>query len=127
MILLRYRPTSIFVCSLYIDAYLYKIMGRPKLGIKEVDEEEVCPECFKVVGSQSRYKIVCYLGKQDRIKEGASVKELTEQLRLQQPTVTHHLNILKSISAVTVKDRGRERIYFLNPDAHCFEECNIPY
>lgn len=89
-----------------------------------VSEAELCPDCFKVVGVQSRYKLVCLLGKQ---KEGATVGDLTKELGLKQPTVTHHLNILKSVDAVAVEDKGRERIYTLNRDAHCFEECKIPY
>ncbi|HUO50423.1 MAG TPA: metalloregulator ArsR/SmtB family transcription factor [Candidatus Paceibacterota bacterium] len=87
-------------------------------------EEELCPECFKVVGDRSRYKLVCMLGK---TKEGMNVSELTKKLKLKQPTVTHHLNILKSVHAVGVVEAGRERIYSLNRDAHCFEDCKIPY
>lgn len=88
------------------------------------EETELCPDCFKVVGVQSRYKLVCLLGK---AKEGETVGDLTKKLGLKQPTITHHLNILKSVNAVDVKDQGRERIYSLNRDAHCFEECKIPY
>lgn len=87
-------------------------------------EEELCPECFKVVGVRSRYKLVCFLGKS---KAGATVNALTKVLGLQQPTVTHHLNILRSVEAVSVEERGREHIYTLNRTAHCFEECQIPY
>lgn len=87
-------------------------------------EEELCPECFKVVGVQSRYRLVCTLGK---LKSGATVNLLTKTLGLTQPTVTHHLNILRSVDAVEVERRGRERIYRLNRTAHCFEECQIPY
>lgn len=87
-------------------------------------EEELCPDCFKVVGVQSRYKLVCLLGK---AKGGKTVGDLTERVGLSQPTVTHHLNILKSVNAVSVEDKGRERVYSLNRDAHCFEECKIPY
>lgn len=90
----------------------------------QMSEEELCPDCFKVVGVRSRYKLVCELGKK---KDGASVSELTGMLGLRQPTVTHHLNTLKSVGAVTVEDQGRERIYKLDRDAHCFEECKIPY
>lgn len=87
-------------------------------------DEELCPECFKVVGVLSRYKLVCILGK---IKKGTTVGDLTDKLGLKQPTITHHLNVLKSVGAVDVEDRGRERVYTLNRDAHCFEECQIPY
>lgn len=87
-------------------------------------EENLCPDCFKVVGVQSRYKLVCMLGK---TKEGMTVAKITKNLRLQQPTVTHHLNVLRSVDAVSSTDAGRERIYKLNRKAHCFEECKIPF
>lgn len=86
--------------------------------------EELCPDCFKVVSVRSRYKLVCLLGK---FSKGLTVGALTEKINLKQPTVTHHLNILRSVNAVHFENRGRERIYFLNRKAHCFEECNIPY
>jgi predicted transcriptional regulator len=87
-------------------------------------EEELCPECFKVVGDRSRYKLVCMLGKEPK---GLNVAKLTKLLKLKQPTVTHHLKILRSVSAVDSEAVGRERIYKLNRGAHCFEECKIPY
>lgn len=87
-------------------------------------EEELCPDCFKVVGERSRYNLVCMLGKS---KDGMTVGELTEKMMLRQPTVTHHLQTLHSVNAVEIEPRGRERIYKLNRSAHCFEECKIPY
>jgi predicted transcriptional regulator len=87
-------------------------------------EEELCPDCFKVVGDRSRYKVVCMLGKHP---EGLNVRDLTKRMKLAQPTVTHHLNVLKSVRAVESREAGRERIYTLNRDAHCFEDCKIPY
>lgn len=102
-----------------------KTYPRPKwLPESVTDEEELCPDCFKVVGVRSRYTLVCALGK---TKQGATVSELTKLLKLKQPTVTHHLNILKSVDAVVVREEGRERWYALNRKAHCFEECQIPY
>lgn len=87
-------------------------------------EEDLCPDCFKVVGERSRYTLVCMLGK---ISGGMTVGELTEKMNLRQPTVTHHLQILRSVDAVESETRGREHVYRLNRDAHCFEECKIPY
>ena len=87
-------------------------------------EEELCPDCFKVVGDRSRYNMVCMLGK---AKDGLTVGEITAQIKLTQPTVTHHLNVLRSVDAVGSEDRGRERIYKLNREAHCFEDCQIPF
>ncbi len=87
-------------------------------------EQELCPDCFKVVGEKSRYNIVCLLGK---TKEGMTVGEIKETTHLTQPTVTHHLQVLCSVDAVECEPRGRERVYKLKRDAHCFEECKIPY
>jgi len=87
-------------------------------------ENELCPDCFKVVGERSRYKLVCMLGKES---EGMTVGKLTEYLKLKQPTVTHHLQVLRSVNAVRSERSGREQIYQLNRKAHCFEECKIPY
>ncbi len=99
--------------------------NRPSWVPKTVfEEEELCPSCFKVVGERSRYNLVCMLGK---AKDGMTVSELTEKMKLRQPTVTHHLQTLHSVDAVEMEPRGRERIYKLNRGAHCFEECKIPY
>lgn len=87
-------------------------------------EEWLCADCFKVVGNRNRYKIVCILGK---APGGMNVKSIVGRMKLTQPTVTHHLSILGSVDAVLSADAGRERIYTLNRDAHCFEECKIPY
>lgn len=89
-----------------------------------VPEEQLCPDCFKVVGSKSRYTLVCLLGKEPA---GMTVGALTEKLGLKQPTVTHHLNALRSVDAVSSVESGRERIYKLNRNAHCFRECRIPF
>lgn len=87
-------------------------------------EEWLCSDCFKAVGDRNRYKLICLLGKRP---QGLSVSALTEALKLKQPTVTHHLQTLRSVDAVHTKEQGRERIYSLNREAHCFEECKIPY
>ncbi len=88
------------------------------------EEEELCPECFKAVGDKNRYRLICLLGK---AKEGMNVTQMTSELGLAQPTVTHHLNILREVDAVDSEKAGRENIYKLNRTAHCFEECHIPY
>lgn len=87
-------------------------------------EKELCPECFSVVGERKRYDLVCILGKNS---SGMTVGKLTELLKLKQPTVTHHLQLLASLDAVKGEKIGREHIYKINRKAHCFEECKIPY
>lgn len=99
-----------------------KTYKRPK-WVKS-GEEELCPECFKAVGDKNRYKLICLLGRADA---GLNVSALTKQLKLAQPTVTHHLNILREVEAVKRTAVGREHIYKLNRSAHCFEDCQIPF
>src|SRR3989338_8891204 len=71
-------------------------------------EEELCPDCFKVVGTKSRYKLVCMLGK---AKDGLTVGAMTRAMDLRQPTVSHHLQALHSVNAVSRQEKGRECIY----------------
>lgn len=87
-------------------------------------KKDLCAECFKVVGSPSRYKLVKLLGKSP---SALTVSTLTKKMSLTQPTVTHHLQVLQSVKAVHVIQKGKERLYSLNRDAHCFKECNIPF
>lgn len=87
-------------------------------------EEELCPTCFKAVGDRNRYKLILTLGKN---VNGLNVTQMTKLLGTAQPTITHHLNILREVDAVRVETRGRERIYKLNRQAHCFEDCHIPF
>jgi ArsR family transcriptional regulator, arsenate/arsenite/antimonite-responsive transcriptional repressor len=87
-------------------------------------KKDNCPKCFKVVGFPKRYKLVQLLG---RSPVSLSVGELTKKMRLAQPTVTHHLQVLKSVGAVLVDKKGRKRLYSIKRDAHCFEECSIPF
>ena len=89
-----------------------------------MSEEELCPDCFKVVGERSRYNLVCLLGKS---KNGQTVTELTNKMSLKQPTITHHLQVLQSVNAVHAEVSGREKYFTLNRNAHCFEDCKIPY
>lgn len=98
---------------------------RPSWVMQTVSgEEELCPDCFKVVGERSRYRLVCLLGKSS---EGMTVGELTRKVGLRQPTVTHHLQVLRSVKAVEDVATGRQKVYRLNRKAHCFEECKIPF
>ncbi len=87
-------------------------------------DEDLCPDCFKVVGERSRYRIVCMLGKSPH---GMTVSEITKKIGLRQPTITHHLQALSMVGAVNMDVNGREHVYKLNRDTHCFAECNIPY
>jgi DNA-binding transcriptional ArsR family regulator len=64
---------------------------------------------FKVIGNESRLKIVGLLANEER-----SVGELAEMLDLKEPTVSHHLAAMKQLGLVDVRAEGNVRIYWLN-------------
>jgi DNA-binding HxlR family transcriptional regulator len=64
---------------------------------------------FKVIGNESRLKIVGLLANEER-----SVGELAELLELKEPTVSHHLAAMKQLGLVGVRAEGNVRIYWLD-------------
>lgn len=45
-----------------------------------------------------------------------SVNEIVEKTRVTQPTVSHHLAILRQAGLVSVRERGKQTFYSLNQD-----------
>jgi hypothetical protein len=66
-------------------------------------------EFFKVLGNESRLKILGLLANQER-----SVGELADTLGVKEPTVSHHLAMMKALGLVTMRAEGNVRIYQLN-------------
>lgn len=64
---------------------------------------------FKVMGDESRLKIVGILASQE-----CSVEELAALLRLKEPTVSHHLSKLKQLNLVTMRPEGNTHLYQLD-------------
>lgn len=67
---------------------------------------------FKVLGNESRLKILGLLATQER-----SVGELAALLDLREPTVSHHLAAMKELNLVHMRAEGNNRIYWLNAKA----------
>ena len=63
---------------------------------------------FKVLGNESRLKILGLLANEER-----SVGELAKLLGVKEPTVSHHLAMMKGLGLVEVRAEGNERIYRL--------------
>lgn len=72
---------------------------------------------FKVLGNESRLKILGLLANQER-----SVGELAEFLGVKEPTVSHHLAMMKELGLVQMRAEGNNRIYWL--DARSLESLN---
>ena len=65
-------------------------------------------QLFRILGDQSRLRILFAL------KEGElNVTELCKRLKLRQPTVSHHLGILRMVGIVHNRRNGKEIIYSL--------------
>lgn len=69
---------------------------------------EALLQFFKVLGNESRLKILGLLANQER-----SVGELAELLDVKEPTVSHHLSMMKELGLVRVRAEGNVRIYGL--------------
>jgi hypothetical protein len=64
---------------------------------------------FKVLGNDSRLKILGLLAMEER-----NVGELAELLGLKEPTISHHLAMMKELGLVKGRAEGNLRIYWLD-------------
>jgi len=79
-----------------------------------------CPHCFRILSDKNRSKIVSYLKKERK----ANVTKINSLFRLSQPTISHHLKILKRFGILKSKKIGKEIYYFLNKNYSC-PQCKI--
>lgn len=79
-----------------------------------------CPICFKKLSDRTRLKIIFYL----KGCKKANVKEINSLFRLRQPTISHHLILLKKSGILNSKKFGKEVYYSLNKKYSC-PKCNI--
>jgi ArsR family transcriptional regulator, arsenate/arsenite/antimonite-responsive transcriptional repressor len=58
-----------------------------------------------------------------------SVNEIVEKMEVSQPTVSHHLAILRDAGLVTVREEGKQTFYTLNQDrvAYCCGQLMIKF
>lgn len=81
--------------------------------------KKLCPNCFSLIGEGTRMKIIQYLR-----KKPSSVKGIGRHFDLTQPTISHHLKVLKKIGMVQSRKSGREIYYFLNIKYPC-RNCSL--
>ena len=65
----------------------------------------------KAISDETRQKImnICCC-------DSLSVSEIVEKLDVSQPTVSHHLAILREADLVTVREEGKQTFYSLNQE-----------
>ncbi len=71
---------------------------------------------FKAISDQNRVKIMELLKNQE-----LNVSEICRHFNMQQPSVSHHLSILKNARIITSEKRGKEVYYRLN--SICITSC----
>jgi len=71
-----------------------------------------CCMAFRAMGSEVRLQILKLLKEREMC-----VSDICKQFRMTQPSVSHHLDILKRANLVLTDKRGREVFYRFNPGA----------
>jgi DNA-binding transcriptional ArsR family regulator len=69
-------------------------------------------DIFNAVAEPRRRDILNYLVLQER-----SVSEIVDVMEIEQPSVSKHLKVLKSVGLVGVRREGRQMLYKVNPMA----------
>ena len=74
----------------------------------------------KALADETRQRIMAFCCCQAR-----SVNEIVEALDVTQPTVSHHLAILRNADLVTVRRKGKQVFYELNQGRLADACCNV--
>jgi DNA-binding transcriptional ArsR family regulator len=69
-------------------------------------------DAFNAIAEPRRRAILSYLALQER-----SVGDIVVALRLEQPSVSKHLRVLKKVGLVRVRREGRNMLYRVNAEA----------
>jgi ArsR family transcriptional regulator, arsenate/arsenite/antimonite-responsive transcriptional repressor len=64
---------------------------------------------FKALSDETRQQIICMLGQQDM-----TAGEIAALFRMAQPSVSHHLGVLRSADLVVPHRQGQRILYSLN-------------
>jgi len=75
------------------------------------------PSFFKAIGHPVRQQILEELQKSDEL----NVAEIVKKLGLSQPTISHHLAILKDAGVIKLRTKGTNSIYSVYSENAC--EC----
>ena len=75
-----------------------------------------CCSFFKAVADPTRVKIMMLL-----MKREMCVSDICQHFKMKQPSISHHLNILKNAKIVTDRKEGKEVYYSLN--SCCIDSC----
>lgn len=66
---------------------------------------------FNVLNDENRQKIILLLAANETT--GLSVTDITKELHLSRPAVSHHLKLLKQADVISYRKEGVEHLYYL--------------
>lgn len=68
-----------------------------------------CQSLFHALGDAARQEIILLLSANERL----NVSQITEQMHLSRPAISHHLKVLKDAGLVALERESRENFYRL--------------
>lgn len=74
-------------------------------------EARLLPDYFKTLGDETRLRLLGLLAEQER-----PVQELSTLLGLSAPTVSHHINRLRRLGLLRLRQQGNQRFYRLDTE-----------
>jgi len=83
-------------------------IGRQTVGATDQDLEQLT-SLFRLLSDKTRLNILFLLSEGER-----NVTSLCEQLKLPQPTVSHHLGLLRMHNVIANRRNGKQVFYSLN-------------
>jgi DNA-binding transcriptional ArsR family regulator len=75
--------------------------------------DDKCSEMFHALADKTRLRILELLKKEEEL----CVTDIAKHFEMKQPSISHHLDVMKRAGLVTSDKRGREVYYRFNPDA----------
>jgi ArsR family transcriptional regulator, arsenate/arsenite/antimonite-responsive transcriptional repressor len=75
---------------------------------------EFCSNCLKVLSDPTRAAVIKLLAEHSP----RTVTDLVASFKLRQPTISHHLQLLKESRFVLSEKKGNKVYYSLNPHCH---------
>lgn len=89
-----------------------KTASRREQGVSEQDLDQLS-SLFRLLSDKTRLSILLHLAEGER-----NVTDLCEELGLPQPTVSHHLGLLRMNNVVGNRRHGKQVFYTLNASDH---------
>lgn len=80
----------------------------------QIDEDALARQLW-ALGDETRLRLLRLLPAQEQCDRGNNVSALAEKLGLSQPTVSHHLRILRQAGIVTNRKMCRDVYYWIEP------------